>query len=76
MGEEGMQPYNYDRQVEQSEAYRQKIQNLEQQQAFQQNIKPKPLNKKTELIIGITAIIIIAGLILATATVCLYPLPQ
>lgn len=74
MGEEGMQPHHYDRQVENSEAFRQKMEQLEKQGEFQHRIEPKPMNKTKELLVGILAVILVAGLIIATAAVCLYPL--
>ena len=74
MGEEGMQPHHYDRQVENSEAFRQKVERLEKQGAFQHRIKPKPMSKTLEFLIGILAVLLVAGLLIGTAAVCLYPL--
>ena len=74
MGEEGMQPHHYDRMVENSEAYRQKVERLEQQGAFQHQIERTRMSKTREIVIGILAIFIVAGLIIATAAVCLAPI--
>ena len=76
MGEEGMQPHHYDRQVENSEAFRQNVERLEKQGAFQHRIEPKPLSKTREVLIGVLAILLVAGLLIAVATVCMYPLSQ
>ena len=76
MGEEGMQPHHYDRQVENSEAFRQKVERLEKQGAFLHRIEPKPMSKTKEFLIGVLAILLVAGLMIAAAAVCLYPLSQ
>ena len=74
MGEEGMQPHHYDRQVENSEAFREKVERLEKQGAFQHRIEPKPMSKTKEFLIGVLAILLVAGLLIAAAAVCFYPL--
>lgn len=70
----GEQPYHYDRQVENSEAFRQKAERLEKQGAFEHRIEPKPMSKTKEFLIGVLAILVVAGLLIAAAAVCFYPL--
>ena len=71
MGEEPMQPYQYDRQVELSEAYKRKVEQLEKQGAFQNPKKPTRMSKAKDLVIRVAGVLIVAGLIIATAAVCL-----
>ena len=70
------QPYQYDRQVANSEAFRQKTEHLEEHAAFQHRVEPKPMSKTWEFLLGVLAILLVAGLLIATAAVCLYPLSQ
>ena len=75
MGEEPTQPYQYDRQVELSEAYKRKVEQLEKQGAFQNPKKPTRMSKAIDLVIRVAVVLIVAGLIIATAAVCLSALP-
>ena len=72
---EGMTPHHYDRQVQEAEAYNLKMQHLEKQGANQHHIEPENISKTRSVLLAILAVVIIAGLMLATATICLYPIP-
>ena len=71
---EGMQPHRYDQQVENSDAYRQKMEQLEKQGAIRHDVEPQRMSKTRELLIGVVAVVLVAGLLIAAAAVCLYPL--
>ena len=71
---EGMTPHHYDRQVQEAEAYNLKMQHLEKQGSHQHHFEPKPISKTRSVLLAILAVVMIAGLMLAIAAICMYPL--
>ena len=72
---EGMQPHHYDRQVQDSEAYRMNMERLEKHGEHQHQVNPKPISKIRRVLLAVLAILLIALLIYASANVCLAPVP-
>ena len=70
---EGMQPYNYDRQVQDSEAYRMNMERLERHGQHQQHVTVKPISKIRRALLAVLAVLLLAGLIYTSAIVCLAP---
>lgn len=68
---EGYMPDQHERQ---SEAYRLEMDRLEKQRTPQHRIVSKPFSKVRSILLAILACVIVAGLLLATAAVCMYPL--
>ena len=70
MGEEPTQWYAYDRQVELSEAYKKKVEQLEQQGADQLSVAPSRMSKIWDWAVRVVGIAIVAALVIAVAAVC------
>lgn len=75
MGEEPTQGYTYDRQVELSEAYRQKMEQLEQQGAFRSSAAPTRMRKIADLAAKVVVFSMMVALIIAVAAMCVSALP-
>ena len=70
MGEEPTQWYTYDRQVEQSEAYKKKVERLERQGADQLSVAPSRMSKIWDWAVKVVGVAIVAALVIAVAAVC------
>lgn len=68
---EGYMPDQHERQ---SEAYRLNMERLEKQESLQHRIESKAISKVRSILLAILACVIVTGLLLATAAVCMYPL--
>ena len=68
---EGYMPDQHERQ---SEAYRLEMNRMEKQGTPQHRIEPKPFSRIRSILLAILACVIVTGLLLATAAICMYPL--
>ena len=66
--------HQYDRQAQNAGAYRIEMEHLEKQGTPQHRIEPKPISKARSILLAILACIIVTGLLLGTAAICMYPL--
>ncbi len=71
---EGMTPHHYDRQVQEAEAHNLRMQHLEKQGDNQHHFKPEKISKFRSVLLAILAVVMVAGLMLATAAICMYPI--
>ncbi len=72
MGEEPTQWYTYDRQVELSDAYKKKAEQLEQQGADQLSIPQSRMWRMWDWVVRVIGGVIVVALILAVAAVCFW----
>ncbi len=71
---EGMTPHHYDRQVQEAEAHNLRMQHMEMRGANKHHFEPEKVSKIRSVLLAILAVVMVAGLMLATATICLYPI--
>lgn len=71
---EGYDPSQYHRQAQEAEAYNLNMEGLEKQESLQHRIEPKAISKIRSTLLAILACVIVAGLLLGTAAICMYPL--
>ena len=69
---EGYDPSQYHRQAQETEAYRLNMERLENQESLQHRIEPKSISKIRSILLAILACVIVTGLLLATAAICMY----
>ena len=68
---EGYLPDQHERR---SEAYSLEMDRLEKQGTAQHRIEPKSISKIRSILLAILACVIVTGLLLGTAAICMYPL--
>lgn len=68
---EGYMPDQHERL---SEAYRLDMERLEKQGTPQHRIEPRSISKIRSILLAILACVIVTGLLLGTAAICMYPL--
>ena len=68
---EGYMPDQHERR---SEAYSLEMDRLEKQGAHQHRMESKSISKARSILIAILACAIVAGLLLGTAAICMYPI--
>ena len=50
------------------------MEGLEKQESLQHRIEPKSISRIRSILLAILACVIVAGLLLTTAAICMYPL--
>lgn len=71
---EGYDPSQYHRQAQEAEAYRLNMERQEKQGTAQHRIETKSISKIRSILLAIIACVIVTGLLLGTAAICMYPL--
>ena len=71
---EGYDPSQYHRQAQEAEAYNLNMEGLEKQESLQHRIEEKPISRIRSILLAILACVIVTGLLLTTAAICMYPL--